>query len=174
MRNGCIGWSPVSGRPDDDGFGRAGRGDAVGRQGVTHDAVIGLGVDVAVIDRDAGAAVVTLREGRAEAHDVIGLAAVLGVLQGDQQAARGRRIVVVVPATPGVGIDDSVRCDHHVADVAEVVGEDGGAEARGQGDAAAVPLAGVWLGLVRLGRLAVRRDGGGEQQGCGEGGGGGE
>ena len=142
------------------------RGDAARRQGVSHDAVVGLGIDVVLVDRDAGSARVAIRLGWAEADHVVRLTVALGALKCDQEAARRGRVVVVVPATPGVDIDHAIRRHREVPGMTELVGENGGAEPRRERDAAIV---------VRAGRgLRMRRDCGGEQERRGESGGGNE
>ena len=66
-----------------------------------------------------------------------------GVLQGDQKPARRGRVVVVVETAPGVGVDDPVGSYREVPGMAELVCEDGGAEARRERDAAVIPDAGA-------------------------------
>ena len=123
------------------GLRRRGRSDTGRRQGIAHDAVVGLGIDIVFIDCDSGAARVAIRLGRAETGNVVGLAVMFSALQGDQERIGPRGVAAIVTAAPGVGIDYTVRRYGKVPDVTEIVGEYGGAKAGRQGDAAIVARA---------------------------------
>ncbi len=124
------------------------------RQGVADDAVILLGVDRALEELDPGAAGRTLRDAVAETLDVVGMAGAVRIAQRDEEPAAGRRIVAVIAPAPGIDVDGPVRCHDEVAGMADIVGEDGGAEAGRERDAAIIPGA---AGRRRRFRLAVRR-----------------
>ena len=66
--------------------------------------------------------------GGAEADDLVGLTVALGILQSDQKAAGRGRVVVVVAAAPGIGIDNPIRRHRKVSGMAEFVGENRGTE----------------------------------------------
>jgi hypothetical protein len=95
------------------------------------------------MQRDAGAAGATLLAGLAEADVDVGAAVAIGILQGHQKPAGRRRVVAVVAAAPGVDVERPVGRDDHLAGVADIVGEYGGAKSRGQRDPAFVPHAGL-------------------------------
>jgi hypothetical protein len=81
-------------------------------QRVGDDLVVGLGVELALVDVDAGAAVVALGRRGAETFDLVGLAVVVGVLQSDEEPVRPRRFVAfVISAAPGVDVERAVRGD---------------------------------------------------------------
>ena len=126
-----------------DHLGRPGRRERACRQGVAHDAVVHLRVKRAIVERDAGAAGAALLAGLAEADADVGAAVAVGILQGDQEAARRRRVVAVVAAAPGVDVDHSVRRDDQVSGVADIVGKHGCAEPGRQRDPAVVIRAGL-------------------------------
>ena len=86
----------------------AGRHDAVcGRSGVADDLVVHFGVDVVLVEsRCRCRPRCPRREAGPKRIDLVGLAVALGVLQRDQEAAGGRRVVAVVAAAPGVDVDD--------------------------------------------------------------------
>ena len=85
--------------------------------------------------------------GRAEANLLVGGAVVVVVLQRDEEAAGMDRVGLVVPAAPRVEVERPVGGDDHLARVADMVGEDGGAEALRQGDPGIV--AGALAGIRR-------------------------
>ena len=154
-------------QPRDDGLRRALRHDAVFRQRVADDAVVRFGIKPVFVDADAGAPMIALLDGVAETRHDVSLAIAVDVLQGDQKASRRRRVVAVIGAAPGVDVDHAVRSHHHVARVADMVGEYGGAKSLGQSDPAIVAgaslcrcLAGC-LALDRRGKWAAR-----QQQDC--------
>ena len=119
------------------------RHDAVRRQGVTDDLVVLLGIETVFVDADAGAAGRPLRHPVAETLDPIGMAVALGVFERHQEAAGRRLVVMIIAATPSVDIERAVGTEHHLAGVAEIVGENGCAEAGRQRDAASVGSAGI-------------------------------
>ncbi len=129
-----------------DHLGLAGGNPAARAERVADDLVVGLGVDEALVDGDAGAARVALSRRLAEAGDLVRLAVAVGVLQRDQEAARRGRLAHVIGAAPGVDVEGAAGGEGHVAHVAEIVGEHRGAEAGGQDDAAAVAGAGAFGG----------------------------
>ena len=121
-------------------------GDHPRRQGVAHDAVVGLREQRAVIKRDSRPAGIAALDSRAEANDFVGAAAAGRVLQRQQETAVGRLGVIgvgVIAAAPGVDVNHAVRGNDHVPGVADIVGEHGGAESGRQRDAAIVARAGV-------------------------------
>ena len=139
---------------------------------IAHDAIIDLGVEPVLVDGDAGAAMAAGRRRFAEALHDIGVPVVMRVLECDQEAAGRRRVVLVVPAAPGVDVEHTVGRDDHLPRVAELVGEHGGAEPGRQGDAGII-VAGGTTGRRGAGgrvfRLAVARLGvadGQRQYGC--------
>jgi hypothetical protein len=140
-----------------DLFGLALRHGVAFREGEPEDRVVLLGIQRAVVQRDTRAAGGLLRHAIAEALDDLGLAVSVLVLQRDQEAALGRLVVAVVEAAPGVHVDDALGGDRQVPGVAEVVREDGRAEAGGQGQAA------VARGAAGRGR----RGGGGRRRSLG-------
>jgi hypothetical protein len=142
-------------QPRDDGLGRIGGHRTGLRQPVAHDAVVYLGIERAAIDRDAGPAGRALRRRVAEAADHIGFAVPVGIFQGNQKSARRGFVVAVIETAPRVDVDDAVAADSHVPGVTQLVGKDGGAEPRRQGN----PRIRSWAAhSVTLGRgLAVRR-----------------
>ena len=73
----------------DDGLRRSGRLDPIRRQLIAYDAIVGLGIDVAVVDGDAGSSRVTLCLGRTKADYFIGPAVALGILQGKKNPPGG-------------------------------------------------------------------------------------
>ncbi len=131
--------------------------DSAGADGVADDLVVGLGVDVALVDRHPDAALVALGLGLAEAGDLVGLAVAVRILERDEEAPGRGRAIGVVLAAPGVGVEHPAGTERQVAQMAEVVGEDRGAEAGRQGDAPVVAAAsrrGVMRGgLVGGGRV---------------------
>ena len=135
IAKGCIGWSPVVGRPDSDRFGPGFRRDLAVFKRVADDAVVALREDRALVETDAGAAMASRGYRLAEAFDDVGVAVAFRVLQRDQKPARRRRIVLVINAAPGVDIDDAVGRRDELAGVADVIGEDRRAEAPRQDDA---------------------------------------
>ena len=100
-----MGWSPVSGSPETIVSG-APVGAILPRQRIAHDAIVHFGVERAVVERDAGAAVAPFCDGLAEADGNIGLAIALGVLQRDQKSAGRGLVIAVIAAAPGVDVDD--------------------------------------------------------------------
>ncbi len=125
-------------QPGDHDLGCSGRCDRAGRQRVAHDAIVHLGVEPVFVKRDAGAAMTAGRDAVAETRIDVRASVSVGVLQRDQEAAARWRVVAVVTATPGVDIDHPVRRHHQMAGVADLVGEDGGAEPGRERDAAIV------------------------------------
>ncbi len=119
------------------------RHDAVRRQGVADDLVVLLGIEAVFVDADTGAAGRSLRHAVAETLDPIGVAVALGVFERHQEAAGRRLVVMIIAAAPGVDVERAVGTEHHLAGVAEIVGENGCAEAGRQGDAASVGGAGI-------------------------------
>src|ERR1700681_2342103 len=118
-----------SGQAGDDRLASALWGDFVRGNRIAHDAVVDLGVDHAVVEDEAGAAVSAARDRFAEPFDDVGAPAAMRVLQRDDKATRWNGAVIVVDAAPGVDVERSVRGDRHLAGVADIVGEDRGAEA---------------------------------------------
>ena len=112
----------------DDGDRRALRRDRAGRHRVLHDAVVCLGVDRAVVNADAGAAVIACLLCSAEALDRVGFAGAALVLKSDEESAFVRLVVAEIFARPGVGVDDAVRRDDDVPRVADAFGENRRAE----------------------------------------------
>ena len=125
------------------------------RQRVTQDVVVLLRIQRVFIECDAGAAGGLLGHAVADALDDFGLAVAVLVLQRDDEAARGRRVEAEVHAAPGVHIDHTLGRYHHVARMADVVGEDRGAEARRQRKTTVVAWAGGNRFRYRGGRLAI-------------------
>src|SRR5436305_15313859 len=95
-------------QPRHDGLRRPGRVDPARRELVADDAIVRLGMEVAVVDGEAGSSRVALRLGWTEPDDVVGPAVPLGVLQGNQKRAGWGRVVVVIAPAPGVDVDDPV------------------------------------------------------------------
>ena len=124
------------GHAAEDRLGLAGRRDLAVLQGIAHDAVVDLGVEAVLVDRDAGAAVPALGKGLTETLDLIGFPLTLISLQRDKEAAIWRRIVVVVDTAPGIHEHRAVRRHGHLARMADLVGKDRCAEALGQRDSA--------------------------------------
>ncbi len=121
----------------------------IGRQHVADDLVVLLGIDGAVIVGDAGAAGRAFRHAGSEPLDHIGMA---DALEGHQKPARRRLVEVIETAAPGVDIEHAVRRDRHVADVADIVGEYGGAKSRRQREAAVIAGAAIGWRTLRLGK----------------------
>src|SRR5882757_262905 len=121
--------------------------DLVGRDRVAHDAVVGLGVDHAVMEYEAGATVAAARDRFTEPFDDVGVPVAMRVLQRDNKATRWNGAVVEIGAAPRVDVERSVRRDCHLAGVADVVRENCGAEAVGQSDAGRLALATRGCGL---------------------------
>ena len=61
------------GQARDHCFAFALGGDLVGRERIAHDAVVDLGIDHPVVERDAGAAVAAACDGFAEPFDDVGV-----------------------------------------------------------------------------------------------------
>ena len=113
------------------------------------------------MNADSGATIVAVGMGRPEARLLVRPAVGIVVLQRDEKAARMHLLVLVVGAAPCVDIERSVRPHDHLAGVADIVGEDGGAEALRQGEAAVVAGALAGFGdLRRVGWLRALRAGG--------------
>jgi hypothetical protein len=70
-----------------DGLRRSGQRDPVRRQRITHDAIIALGIEVTLVDRDAGPALVAVGRSGANAYDLVGPSIARGVLQSPQKPA---------------------------------------------------------------------------------------
>ncbi len=126
---------------------------------VAHNAVVQFGIERALVERDAGAAGGTLRDARAEALHEIGAAGALGILERKEESTRRRLVEMVVAAAPGIDVEDAVRCHNHMADMAEIVGENRRAEARREGDAGILGAThrGRNLGRRSLGRRSLGR-----------------
>jgi hypothetical protein len=136
------------------------RHELPGRQLVPHDGRPGFRVEIALVERDAGATGSLGRRRRAKANDRVGLARVLRVAHRDEEAARGWPLQRIVFATPRVDVHVAIGGDDNVARVADGVGEHGRAEARGKRDATviagALPLrrsvrGGLLFGLLGAG-----------------------
>ena len=67
-----------------DSLRRSSRLDPIRRQLVAHDAVVRLGIEVALVDGDAGSPRVAVRRGWAKADDLVGPAVAFGILQCNQ------------------------------------------------------------------------------------------
>src|SRR5262245_51621376 len=78
------------------------RHDRSGRECVALDAIGLLDVQPVPVESDARATLATFRGRRPEALGDVGLAAPGGVLQRDDKATRGCRLVAVVTAAPAV------------------------------------------------------------------------
>ena len=137
-----------------DDLRRSLRHVGIRRHGIADDLVVLFGIERAVVEADARSARGALRDAIAETLDHIGAAVALAVLERDQKAAGRRRVVMIVAAAPGVDIEHAVRRDDHVADMADIVGEDRRAEARGKREAGIV--AGTTRRLRAL-RIRLRR-----------------
>src|SRR4029453_3738273 len=128
MANGCMGGSPLRGMPD-----RRTSGPPVGREPgggapVAHYAIVDLGVESAVVERDPGAPGASRLRAVSEAHLDVGSAVAVGVAQRHQESAGGWRVVAVVATAPGVDVHHAAPRDHEMAGVADAVREHGGAE----------------------------------------------
>jgi hypothetical protein len=75
----------------DNGGRRCGRRDLADGELVADDAVVDLGIQTVVVERNAGAAVAAGRWSLAEALNDVGVAVSMRVLERDQEAA-GRRV----------------------------------------------------------------------------------
>src|SRR5712664_347811 len=131
----------------DDGVGRATRHDGPGRQRISHDPIIDLGVDRSLIHADARTACSATLDRFAKALHHIGLSSTTLVLQGYEETASMRRVFAVVPARPGVDVKTSARPSYHVASVTDVVSEDRCAKTGGQLQPAVIVRACLALGL---------------------------
>src|ERR1700730_348697 len=91
IANGCMGWSPVSGRPETivSGF-------SPGTIAPWDDAIVDRGVKRAIVERDSGSAVSAFGKGFAEAAHHIGVSGTRRVLQRHQEAVCRRRIIPVI------------------------------------------------------------------------------
>src|SRR5712675_491556 len=114
-----------------DGVGGTAWQDGAGGEGISHDAIIDLGVDRALEDADAGAACSASLDGFAKALGHTSFSGTTFVLQGYEETARGRRVVAVVLARPGVDVKHAAGRGYHVAGVSDAVGEDRGAKSGG-------------------------------------------
>jgi hypothetical protein len=102
------------------------------------------------VERNAGPAVSALREGIAEANGGISLAVAVVILQGHEEAARGRRVVAVVTAAPGIDVDHAIGGDDEVPGVTDVVREHGSTEPRRERDSPVVARAGRRHGVLLI------------------------
>ena len=125
----------------DDGLRLAFGYDLIISQGIADDAIVALSEEAAVVEADAGAAMPPSCDALAEPGDHIGMSVAPGVPKRDQKTARRRFVVVKIDTAPGVDIDGAVGRDGELAGMAEIVGEDGGAETGGQGNAATIARA---------------------------------
>ena len=116
-------------QPRDDGLWRCGRLDPTRRQLVPHDAIVRLGIEVALVDGNAGSARVAVRLGWTKADDLVGPAVALGILQANQKPAGWGRVVVVIEPAPGVDVYDPVRRHREMPGMAQLVCENGSAKA---------------------------------------------
>ena len=111
-----------------------------------------------------------LREIGAETLDEIGFARRLCVsLSAIRKPPAGGVSLLIIAAAPGIDVEDAVRCERHVARMAEIVREHGGAEAGRQvmpplssaqvsrGFLAAPPPAGP-ASSIRLTKAAAAKD----------------
>ena len=112
----------------DDRFRGALRHDGAGRKCISHDSIVTLRVDRALIHADAGATGSSSLNGFTEALNDIRLSQSGFVLQGHQESARMRNIIAVILPRPGVDVNHSVRPYHHVAGVTNAIGEYGRAK----------------------------------------------
>ncbi len=110
----------------DDGVRLAGRSDTVIRQLIAYDLVVRFGIHIAVMHPDPGAAMVSLIGGRAETHDFGRRPVRICGAHRDQEPALGNRVVVVISAAPGIGIDDTVGGHGKMARMSQMVGKDAG------------------------------------------------
>src|SRR5437879_8205027 len=115
----------------DHSIGRADGCDRAVRQRTSHDSIIALGIDHALIHSDPGAAVPTRLDSFTKTLDDIGLSRAVLVLQGDKKAARMRSVVAVVPAGPSIDVKNAIGCDYHVTRVTNIVSKHRGAKAGG-------------------------------------------
>jgi len=77
----------------------------------------------------------------AEPFNDVGVAVAMRVFQRDDEAARWNGAVIVVDAAPRVDIERSIRRERHLAGMANIVGEDRGAEAVGKSNTGRVAVA---------------------------------
>src|SRR5207249_932319 len=115
----------------DDCFSSVSRHDGVGRERVSHDSIVNLRVNRALIHADAGATGSARLDGLTEALNDVGFSRARFVLQGHQESARMRHIMTAILARPGVNVNHSARPDHHVASVTNPVSKYGRAKAGG-------------------------------------------
>ncbi|BDV35279.1 hypothetical protein [Methylocystis iwaonis] len=139
-------------------FGLGFRRDLAGRQRVTDNAVAFFRINGAVIEADAGAARAAALRRLAEALDNIRCAVAVLILKRNEEAALMRLspLPVIAPA-PCIDVNDAVVGDGDVAGVADLIGEDRGAETRGQRYAGVAAGAGR-LVLALRGARAKRRE----------------
>ena len=105
---------------------------------IAHDLVVRFGIDIAVMDPDAGAAMVPVIGGRTETHDFARRPVRIGGTHRDQEPALGNRVEVVIPPAPGIRVDDAVGSHGKMARMAQMIGEDGSVEIGRQREAAVI------------------------------------
>jgi hypothetical protein len=88
-RNGMHRMVAGQGQSRYHGLWCCGRLDPARRQLIAHDAIVGLGVEIAIVDRDTGTPRVAFSLGWAKADDFVGAAVAGRVLQSNQKAAGG-------------------------------------------------------------------------------------
>ncbi len=122
---------------------------------VTLYAAVGLRIECAVVESNAGAARAPAFNRAAEARNPIRVPAALRVAQRNQEASR-RPVEAVIASAPGVDVYSAIRGHRYMARVADLVREDGGAEARRERDAAITGIAGRLLCVLRRCRPCKR------------------
>src|SRR5262245_6819536 len=135
------------------------------RQRKAQHIIILLGIERAVVQRNAGTARGLLWHASTEALHHFRLAIAILVLQRDEESPIRYFVETEVLATPGVHIHRAIGAHRHVPRVTDVVGEDRGAEARRQRQPTTVALAcGCWWCGSGF-RLLLRAGGEREQHG---------
>src|SRR6185503_20469766 len=146
----------------DHDFSRAGRLETAGRQPVSNELLGLVDIQVAVVERDAGASM------SLDANERIRYAVVVHVAERDE---RGRRIAAGVGAkVPELERREhvAVRRDDEMPRIANMVGEDRRAEAAREGEARVRRwTGGDLLGRPRL-KANARREAQRDQQVCGK------
>ena len=94
------------------------------------------------------------RHARPKTLDHVGSAVARIILERNKKAAGRRLVVLIIAAAPGVEVEHAVRAEYHLASMAEIVGENRGAKAGRQRDAAVIAGAGA---SVRTALLTLRR-----------------
>ena len=135
----------------DDGLGGTSRNNAARRQCVSHDAIVDLGVDGAIVQADARAARTSGGDRFAEALHDISLAGTSLVLQGDQKSVGARLVRAIVGSRPCIDVDHSAGAHHHVTSVTDTVGKNRRTKAGGEFQSGVVTRAGGRF-VVVLGR----------------------